>query len=152
MARGQKQNKKLAGAHQSQKGQQVPNFTEDQAREYFETLRWGNSPCCCHCGSLDVYRMNGDATRDGLLKCRDCREQFSVTVGTIMEDTHLPLATWVKAFHFMASSKKGMSALQLQRNLGLGSYRTAWHLAHRIRYAMADDKNNPDAQGSGSSR
>lgn len=122
----------------TQKGQQVINFNEDEARAYFEKLRWGDSPCCVHCGSVNVYRLQGNAHRPGLLECREpqCRKQFSVMVGTIMEDTHLPLATWAKAFHLMCSSKKGISALQLQRNLGLGSYRTAWHLAHRIREAM----------------
>lgn len=120
----------------TQKGQQVINFDEDQARAYFENLRWPNGPGCVHCGSVNVYRLGGKSTRPGLLECRDCREQFTVTLGTIMEDTHLPLATWAKAFHLMCSSKKGISALQLQRNLGIGSYRTAWFLAHRIREAM----------------
>jgi transposase-like protein len=120
----------------SQKGQQVIHMDDDQARAYFETLRWPNGPACVHCGSVNVLRLQGQAHRPGLLECRDCRKQFSVTVGSVMEDSHLPLATWAKAFHLMCSSKKGISALQLQRNLGLGSYRTAWFLAHRIREAM----------------
>jgi transposase-like protein len=120
----------------SQKGQQMPVFTEDQAREYFESRRWPNGPACPHCGSVAVYRLGGEASRPGLLKCRDCKGQFSVTVGTVMEDSHLPLSKWALAFHFMTTAKKGMSALQLQRNLGLGSYKTAWFLAHRIREAM----------------
>jgi transposase-like protein len=124
------------GANKSQKGQSVPNFTDDQARDFFEAQRWPNGPACVHCGSVAVYRLQGEATRPGLLKCRDCKGQFTVTVNTVMEDSHLPLPVWAKAFHLIASSKKGMSALQLQRNLGLGSYRTAWFLAHRIREAM----------------
>lgn len=120
----------------SQKGQQIVNMNEDQARAYFEGIRWPHGPACPHCGSADVYRLQGEAHRPGLLECRDCRKQFSVTVGTVMEDSHLPLATWARAFHMMCSSKKGISALQLQRNLGLGSYRTAWFLSHRIREAM----------------
>jgi transposase-like protein len=120
----------------SQKGQNVPDWDEDQARAYFESRRWPNGPACVHCGSVDVYRLGGKATRPGLLECKDCRKQFSVTVGTVMEDTHLPLSVWAKAFHYLASSKKGFSALQLQRNCGIGSYRTAWFLAHRIREAM----------------
>src|SRR5258705_13780512 len=122
----------------TQKGQQVQNFTEDQARAYFERLRWPNGPCCVHCGSVNVYRLKGKSTRPGLLECREpqCRKQFTVTVNSVMEDSHLPLATWARAFHFMCTSKKGISALQLQRMLGLGSYRTAWFLAHRIREAM----------------
>lgn len=124
------------GANKSQKNQQIPDFTESQAREFFEARRWPNGPVCPHCGSIDAYRLQGESTRPGLLECRDCRKQFTVTVGTVMEDSHLPLATWAKAFHLVASSKKGISALQLQRNLGIGSYRTAWFLAHRIREAM----------------
>lgn len=125
------------GAQQkSQKGQEVPNFTEDEARAFFEARRWPTGPGCVHCGSVNVYRLQGESTRPGLFECRDCKGHFTVTVGTVMEDSHLPLSAWAKAFHLMASSKKGMSALQLQRNLGLGSYRTAWHLAHRIRLAM----------------
>jgi transposase-like protein len=120
----------------SQKGQQVPELTEDQARAHLEKLRWPNGPGCVHCGSVNVTRLNGKAARPGVLQCNDCREQFTVTVGTVLEDSHIPLAKWVKGFHLMCSSKKGISALQLQRNLGLGSYRTAWHMAHRIRYAM----------------
>lgn len=111
-------------------------MTEEQARAHIEAIRWPNGPACVHCGSVNVYRMEGKTTREGLLACRDCRQHFTVTVGTVMEDSHLPLSTWVRAFHLMATSKKGISALQLQRNLGLGSYRTAWHLAHRIRLAM----------------
>lgn len=120
----------------SQKGQQVPNFTEDEARAFFERLRWPNGPACIHCGSVNVYRVGGANHRPGLIECRDCREQFTVTVKSVMEDSHLPLSQWAKAFHLMCSSKKGISALQLQRQLGIGSYRTAWFLAHRIREAM----------------
>jgi transposase-like protein len=120
----------------SQKGQSVPNFTEDQARAYFEKLRWPNGPVCIWCGSVNVYRVGGKSHRPGLIECRDCREQFTVTVNSVLEDTHLPLSQWAKAFHLMCASKKGISALQLQRQLGLGSYRTAWFLAHRIREAM----------------
>jgi transposase-like protein len=126
----------ITKANASQKGQEVPNFTEDQARAYFEKQRWGDMPCCVHCGCVNVTRLNGKAARPGTIQCNECREQFTVTVGTIMEDSHLALATWAKAFHLMASSKKGFSALQLQRNCGIGSYRTAWFLAHRIREAM----------------
>jgi transposase-like protein len=120
----------------SQKGQEIPNWTEDQARAYFESRRWPNGVGCVHCGSVNVYRVGGNSHRVGLFECRDCREQFSVTTKTVMEDTHLPLTIWAKAFHYLATSKKGFSALQLQRNCGIGSYRTAWFLAHRVREAM----------------
>ncbi|MGA3068290.1 MAG: IS1595 family transposase [Tepidisphaeraceae bacterium] len=121
----------------TQKGQNVLNLTEDQARQHIEKLLWPDGQPVCHsCGSVDCYRMEGVSCRPGLCRCRTCKKQFTVTVGTIFEDSHLPLAVWVRAIHFMSTSKKGMSALQLQRNLGLGSYKTAWHLAHRIRLAM----------------
>jgi transposase-like protein len=121
---------------QSQKGQQVPDFTEAQAREYFEKLRWGDKPVCAHCGSANVTRLQGVSTRPGAIQCNDCREQFTVTVNSIMEDSHLSLAIWAKAYHYMCAGKKGISSLQLQRQLGLGSYKTAWHLSHRIRESM----------------
>ena len=89
------------------------NFNDEQAREYFEKLRWGGSPGCVHCGSMNAYRLQGKSQRPGLFECRDCKKNFTVTVGTVMEDSHLPLSTWAKAFHLMASSKKGISALQL---------------------------------------
>src|SRR5262245_27889499 len=79
--------------------------------------------------------------RDGVLNCRACRQPFTVTVGTIFEASHIPLSKWLLGFYLFASSKKSMSALQLQRQLGLGSYRTAWHMAHRIRHAMQNDPN-----------
>lgn len=123
----------------TQKGQNILNMTNDEALAYLEGLLWPNGAFCRHCASVNVYRMKGATCRPGLHRCRDCKKQFTVTVGTIFEDSHLPISTWVKAFHLIVSSKKGMSALQLQRNLGLGSYKTAWHLAHRIRLAMKCD-------------
>jgi transposase-like protein len=86
-------------------------------------------------------RINGKANdvRDGLLRCKDCRKQFTVTVNTVMQGSHITLRQWVQAFYSICSHKKGVSALQLQRNLGLGSYKSAWHLAHRIRLAMKAD-------------
>ena len=117
----------------------ISKLTEDNARSLLEKIRWPNGPTCAHCGSGNVYRLQGNSTRPGLLKCRDCRKQFSVQVGTIFERSHIPLNKWVIAFHLMCSSKKGISALQLKRNLNL-SYQSAWHMAHRIRHAM---KNEP---------
>jgi transposase-like protein len=131
----------------SQKGQDTPDMSEAQAREHLENLRWPDGPCCIECGSVNVYKLNGESTRPGLIKCRDCKAQFTVTVGTVLEDSHIPLAKWVKGFHLMASSKKGISALQLMRNLGLGSYKTAWHMAHRIRFAMKIDRSGNKLQG-----
>lgn len=110
---------------------------EDAARAYFEAQRWPDGkPICTHCGSDNVHRLEGKSTRDGLIQCNSCLQTFTVTVGTVMESSHLPLTKWALAFHKMASSKKGISAKQMQRELNLGSYRTAWFLCHRIREAM----------------
>lgn len=119
---------------------------EDKAREYFEGIRWPNGPYCPHCGNSDperIVKLTSEAQRAGLYQCRECRKQFTVTVGHVMERSHVPLAKWALAFHLMASSKKGMSAHQLMRMLGLGSYRTAWFMAHRIREAMRPAKPDP---------
>jgi transposase-like protein len=117
----------------------VSKLTEEQARETFERIRWPNGPVCAHCGSTGVVRLHGKAHRAGVFDCHDCKEQFTATVKTILEDTHLPIRTWLMAFALLCSSKKGCSALQVQRQLGLGSYRTAWHLCHRIRHAMSKE-------------
>lgn len=117
---------------------------EDRAREWLELSRWPDGPHCPHCGSLGVLRLAGKAHRVGLFHCRDCRGQFSVTVGSVMERSHIPLAKWVLAFHLMAASKKGMSAHQLSRMLDT-TYKTAWFMAHRIREAMTDP--NPEPMG-----
>lgn len=120
----------------TQKGQHIADLSEDEARQYLEKILWPEGAVCAHCGSKNVYKMDGESCRAGLHRCRECDKQFTVTIGTIFEDSHIPLNKWVRAFHLMCSSKKGISALQLQRNLGFGSYRTAWHMAHRIRLAM----------------
>lgn len=114
------------------------DLTEDQARAMIEKLRWPNGPTCPKCSGQNVVPVKGG--RAGLYRCRTCpkRPQFTVTVGTIFEDTRIPLRKWVMAFHMMCSAKKGVSALQLKRNLGI-SYQSAWHLAHRIRYAMTQE-------------
>lgn len=119
---------------------QVSALSEDQARETIERILWPNGPVCAHCGAVEnVTRLQGQAHRSGVFQCNNCHEQFTVTVGTIFEDSHLPLRKWLMAFALLCSAKKGISALQLQRELDLGSYRTAWHLAHRIRHAMSKE-------------
>lgn len=117
-----------------------PRFTnEDAARAHIEASRWPNGEVNCPlCGSLNVRRMGGK-TQAGMFLCNDCRDKFTCRTGTVMERSHIPLHKWLLAIHLMASSKKGISAHQLMRNLGLGSYRTAWFLCHRIREAMGDD-------------
>jgi len=135
----------------------APYFHDDNlAREYLESVRWPDGPVCPHCGSIgEHYRLNGKGgpkgkkARPGLLCCADCREQFSVTVGTVFERSKIPLSKWLAAAYLLCSSKKGMSAHQLHRTLGV-TYKTAWFLAHRIRFAMADfAKSGPMGQGGG---
>jgi transposase-like protein len=112
---------------------------EDAARDLLEEMRWGKDGAVCpKCGGADPYKITpkaGSRTRKGLYKCRACRKQFTVTVGTVFEDSHIPLSKWLLAIHLLSSSKKGMSAHQLHRNLGI-SYKAAWFMAHRLRYAM----------------
>ena len=117
-----------------------PIFTDETAaRARFEQMRWPNGPICPHCGSIDnATELKGKTTRPGLYNCRDCRKQFSATIGTLYERSHIPLHKWLLATYLMCSSKKGMSAHQLYRMLGFGSYRTAWFMAHRIREGMRE--------------
>lgn len=113
----------------------------EAAIEYLERLRWPDGPVCPHCGESErrAYHLKTQSTPTRKLwKCAACRKQFSVTVGTIFEDSKITLDKWLLAFHLLCSSKKGMSALQIQRMLKLGSYKSAWHMLHRIRWAMAE--------------
>jgi transposase-like protein len=123
-----------------------PVFTDEtKAREHLEAIRWPDGPYCPHCGETQrVYRLNGKSTRPGLLHCNGCNEAFTVTVGTVMERSHVPLNKWVLAYRLMASGKKGFSAHQLHRSLGV-TYKTAWFMAHRIREAMREI--NPEPLG-----
>ena len=119
----------------------VGRLTEEEARGILENIRWPEGIQCPHCKSDDVTRIKAksEKIRDGLIQCNSCRGQFTVTVGTVMHRSHITLRQWVQAFYSICSHKKGVAALQLQRNLGLHSYRSAWHLAHRIRLAMKLD-------------
>jgi transposase-like protein len=118
-------------------GLNAPQFQNaDKAREYLEGQVWPNGPICPHCGVIGKHwLMKGKSTRPGLLKCADCREPFTVTVGTVFERSKIPLNKWLLAVYLLCSSKKGMSAHQLHRTLGV-TYKTAWFMAHRIRKAM----------------
>jgi transposase-like protein len=112
---------------------------EDAARSHFERLRWPDGPVCYHCGVIgEATQLNGKTTRPGLYKCRACQKPFTATMGTLYERSHIPLHKWLLATHLMTASKKGMSAHQLWRMLGFGSYRTAWFMAHRIREGMRE--------------
>lgn len=118
--------------------------TEEAARAYFERIRWPNGPVCPHCGNADAERIytrtpNKKAgVRKGMYTCAECRDTFTVTVGTVMERSHIPLNKWLIAFYMMCASKTQVSALQLQRQLEIGSYRTALFLCARIRFALKD--------------
>jgi transposase-like protein len=112
---------------------------EEAAFAYVEAELWPNGPVCPHCENADstkIGRLQGKTTRPGLYKCYACRKQFTVRIGTIFEDSHLPMRLWLQAIHLLCCSKKGISTRQLQRMLGCGM-KTAWHLGHRIRHAMA---------------
>ncbi len=116
---------------------QAAAFTnDDAAREAIEALMWPNGPVCPHCGSLEkLGKIDGKSARPGLYYCGNCKKQFTVTVGTIFERSKVPLSKWWFAIHLMASSKKGMSAHQLHRMIGV-TYQTAWFMEHRIREAV----------------
>ena len=116
---------------------------EDAARAHLEAIRWPHGPNCPHCGNIDpdkIAKVEGkkQTHRKGLYYCNECGGQFTVTVGSVMERSKVPLSKWVFAFHLFAASKKGMSAHQLHRMLGV-TYKTAWFMAHRIREAMKED-------------
>lgn len=121
-------------------------------------MRWPDGVICPHCGVIDeaykivrrektpeqiaklrLEKKRVRKTQKGIWKCAGCKKQFTVTVGTIFEDSHIPLHLWLLAIHLLCSSKKGMSAHQLMRNLGIGQYKSAWFMAHRIRYAMTGE-------------
>lgn len=123
---------------------------EDAARAHFEGIRWPEGRSCPHCGTVgNSTLMQGKTTRPGLYKCKDCRKPFTATMGTIYERSHIPLHKWLLATQLMVASKKGISAHQLFRMLGFGSYRTAWFMAHRIREAMRSDDTTPMGSGGG---
>lgn len=121
-----------------------PHFKDaDKAREYLESMRWPSGPICPHCGTVGAHyaitAQSKTGARPGLYKCKDCREQFTVTVGTVFERSKIALNIWLQAVYLICSSKKGISSHQLHRTLGV-TYKTAWFISHRIREAMT---NNP---------
>lgn len=122
---------------------------ENAARAHFEAIRWPNGPVCPHCGAVECATLvKGKSHRPGMYQCNACRSPFSVKVGTVMESSHLPLTKWALGFHLYAASKKGLSAHQLHRMLGV-TYKTAWFMAHRIREAMSDDGTSGPIGGEG---
>ncbi len=129
---------------------QAPAFTDNNAaREAMEAVLWPHGPVCPHCGSLErIGKVSGKSARPGLYYCGECKRQFTVTVGTIFERSKVPLSKWWLAVHLTASSKKGMSAHQLHRMLGV-TYQTAWFMEHRIREAMRPGGSLPPLGGEG---
>jgi len=115
----------------------APYFSsEAKAIAFIERLIWPNGPICPHCHATERQgRIEGKSARPGLRKCGVCRKQYTVKVGTIFEDSHIPMTKWLMAIYMMCSSKKGVSASQIQRSLGL-SYKSSWFLCHRVREAM----------------
>jgi transposase-like protein len=115
------------------------------ARKHLESLRWADGRFCPHCGEAEkTSPVRGKKHRTGLYYCNGCKKQFTVTIGTVFERSHIPLNKWLLAFHLMNASKKGISAHQLHRMLGI-TYKSAWFMAHRIREAMIDE--NPEPMG-----
>ncbi len=116
---------------------------ETKAREWLEARLWPQGPICPKCGTVDeATLMKGKTTRPGLYQCNACREPFTVTVGTLYERSHVPLHKWLGATHLMMASKKGMSALQISRMIGV-TYKTAWFLCHRIRESLRETSPDP---------
>jgi transposase-like protein len=110
---------------------------ENEARKHLEALQWPSGPVCPHCGVVnEATALQGKSTRPGVYKCRPCQKPFSVTVGTVFERSKVPLTKWLLATELLTSSKKGISAHQIHRMLGV-TYKTAWFMMHRIREAMA---------------
>jgi len=122
----------------------IPAACSDELKavEFFESLRWGDTPCCVKCGSVDVYKMTdsktGQRNKRYLWRCHDCKEQYTVRIGTVYEESRIALKHWVYAFWRASASKKGVSALEIQRNCQI-SYKSALFLMNRIRFSMAPD-------------
>jgi transposase-like protein len=126
-----------------------PYFHDEAvAFEHLESILWPENPVCPHCASTRATKLQGKSTRLGLIKCNDCRKQFTVKVGTVFESAHIPLNKMLQAVYLMCSSKKGISAHQLHRVLGV-TYKSAWFLAHRIREALRSGELAPMGGGGG---
>ncbi len=128
---------------------QNPIFTDEtKAREWLEARIWPNGPVCPHCGSTDddVTKLEGKAHRPGLYQCAGCREQFTVTVKTVFERSKIPLSKWLAALFLLTASKKGVSAHQVHRSLGI-SYKSAWFMMHRLREALRTGGFSPLGSG-----
>src|SRR5579871_4074919 len=117
---------------------------ETRAREWLEARVWPNGPVCPHCGAISelVTKLTGAKHRPGVYQCNQCREQFTVTVKTVFERSKIPLTKWLAALFLLTASKKGVSAHQIHRSLGI-SYKSSWFMMHRLREAMRSDGSLP---------
>jgi len=117
-----------------------PYFQDEQeARKFIEAKLWPNGPVCPHCQETSrIYPSTGKGVRAGVYRCNSCDKDFTVTIGTVMERSHVPLNKWLMAIYLFSSSKKGISSKQLQRMLSV-TYKTAWFLSHRIREAIKEN-------------
>jgi transposase-like protein len=131
--------------------QEIPKacIDESAAVKFIEKQRWGDTPACPHCGGMKVQKMtdgNGNRNKRFLWRCHDCFQQFTVRIGTVFEDSRIPLRIWCYAFWKACASKKGISALQISRECSI-SYKSALFLMHRIRYAMTEPESKEKLQG-----
>lgn len=151
-------NKKLSNRPELEKSEIVRDIPlacadESAAVDFFEKQRWGDSPACPHCNSDKVYKMQGKGGKGGrnarfLWRCRDCAEQYTVRIGTVFEDSRLPLRHWCYAFWRGSTSKKGVSALEISRHCQI-TYKSALFLMHRVRFALTEDTTKLPKLGSG---
>jgi len=113
--------------------------TEEDCRSFLENIRWGQAPICPHCGSVneDHYRLNIRGSFNGMYKCKDCRSRFTVRIGTMFESSHVPLRKWFVAIYLFLSHKKGISSVQLHKDINV-TQKTAWFMLHRIRCNCED--------------
>lgn len=125
---------------------QDPIFQDEaKAREALEAVLWPEGPICRHCGNSDpekIAKMQGSSARPGLHYCNECKSEFTVTIGTVFEKSKIPLTKWWMAAHLLSQGKNGVSAAEIQRNLGV-TYKTAWFMMHRLREAMSELVSTP---------
>lgn len=145
-------NQRKVGQNKSDIVAQIPAACMDEkaAVEFIEAQRWGKSPVCAHCESDNVYQMTdsktGERNKRYLWRCRECKKQYTVRIGTVFEDSRIPMRHWCYAFWRACTSKKGVAALEIQRQTGL-SYKSALFMMHRIRFAMTNFENRPPMRG-----
>ena len=131
---------------------ELPAACADEALavEFMEKQRWGDTPCCIHCGSVNVYKMvdakTGQRNVRHLWRCRNCKQQYTVRIGTIYEESRIDLCHWCYAFWRASTSNKGVSALEIKRHCQI-SYKSALFLMNRIRFAIAPDRDEPKLTG-----